>query len=236
MTAADPARKLAQLLKKLKPKADGEPEAARPAPSPPEWADPLVDELIFSFLSWDAGLAPARNAIRKLHEAVVDYNELRVFLPDELAQHIGARYPRAAERAQRLRASLADLYKREHAVTLRHLADAPKRDARLYLESLEGMPHYVAARVILIGLGGHAIPVDERILDILVAESITDENSTPEAASAWLERHVRAADALSTYLLLQALADEGRPRREPRPAAPKKAPAARKKQNAKSPE
>ncbi len=233
MTAADPAKKLGQLLKKLKSQHEGELSPPRPSQPAPEWTEPLVEELIFSFLCWEAGVPHARTAIRKLHEAVVDYNELRVTLPEELSHFFGPRYPRSLERAQRLRASLTDLYKREHAVTLAHLAQAPKREARLYLESLEGMPHYVAARVTLVTLGGHALPVDERILEALKAENAVEANATPETASAWLDRHIRAADALSSYLVLQSWTDEPNARRDSRPA---KRAAPRKKQGAKSSE
>lgn len=222
MSAPDPAKRLTSLVKRLRTLHSGEIAMAHGvAGTPPDWADPLVDELVYSFLIWETNSAHAKAALRRLRESVVDYNELRVCLPDELAVMLGDRYPRALERAQRLHASLTDLYRREHVITLSHLTSAPKREARVYLESLDGSPPFVSARLMLLCFAGHALPVDERLRDLLAAEGVADPASAPETVSAWLERHVRAPDAVLTHTLLQAWADGAAQRREkktePRP-------------------
>ncbi len=221
MSSSDPVKKFASLIKRLKAAHAPEVHPAHGAAgTPPEWSDALVDELIYSFLLWETNSPHAKSALRRLRENVVDYNELRVCLPDELSLIMGDRYPRAFERAQRLRATLTDLYRREHAISLAHLSSAPKREARLYLESLDGMPPFVAARLLLVAFAGHAFPVDERLRDLLAAEGVAEPAATPEAVSGWLERHVRASDAISTYALLQTWSDETPHRREKKTEAP----------------
>jgi len=185
--------------------------------------DPLVQELVFSFLLWDASTTQARNLMKRLCETFVDLNELRVCLADELAEVFGDRYPRAWERAQRLRATLHDLYKREHGMRLSHLAQSGKRDTRGYLDSLDGIPAFVAARMFLLGFGGHAIPCDSRLVELLADEGAIDKDMTdPADAGSWLERQIRAADAQEAGLLLQAWSDEkgSAPKREKRPLDP----------------
>ena len=202
MTATDPARKLAAILKRQR---SAQPENAEgPACSPCCGEEPAVHQMLLSFLAWETGVHRAAPALKKLLSGIVDMNELRVCHPDELASMLGERYPRALERCARLRSALNDLYRREHAVTLAPLEALPKRDARAYLESLEGMPHYVAARVLLVSLGGHAVPLDERTHAALAAAKAVPSDLPLEDASSWLERHVRAEDAACAHALLEA--------------------------------
>ncbi|MEN0020219.1 MAG: hypothetical protein AAF747_04990 [Planctomycetota bacterium] len=167
-------------------------------------ADPALHQLIFSFMLWNTTLTNAESAVRRLSEAVVDGNELRICMPDELAAMFGSRYPAAEERATRLKLTLHEIYNREHELTLASLTDMPKRKARQYLDSLEGCPGYVAARVTLLSLNGHAVPVDQKLhKQLLAAEAVPDDRDA-DACSSWLERHVRATDSLETSLLLEA--------------------------------
>lgn len=220
MTAPDPAKKLHALLKKLHATYGEEPADKTLEGRPPE-VDALVWQFVFSFLAWEAGVARATTATKRLHTSVVDYNEMRVCLADELASVLGDRYPRALERASRLRSALNDLYRREHAVTLAGALAMPKREARVYIEALEGTPSYVAARMLLLALGGHAFPLDERIhLTLLEEEAIPPDLSLAEAES-WLERQFRAGEAASAYLVLEAWLNE---RPAPKPPAKKPAP------------
>lgn len=172
-------------------------------------AEPVLCEFVRSMLLWESTTPKAAAAMKRIESRVVDFNELRVCLARELLEMLGERYPRAAERAQRLRAALNDLYSRAHAVTLEHLTGTGKREAWTYLESLEGVPPYVVARVMLLSLGGHAAPVDGRILQCLVAAGAVEEGTTAEVVAGTLERRVRAGEMVPTYLRLQSAADEG---------------------------
>jgi hypothetical protein len=198
----DPAKKLASLLKKLRADHNGEPRDGS-IDGCPESADKLLWQFVYSFLAWESTTSRADTASKRLHGAVVDYNEMRVSLPDELAGMIGDRYPRAPERAARLRSALNDLYKREHAVCLSRVAAMAKRDARTFLESLEGTPPFVAARMILLSLGGHAFPVDDRMHRALLDEAAVPADLNQVEASGWLERQFRAGEAAEAYLLLE---------------------------------
>jgi hypothetical protein len=214
VSAPDPSKKLAALIRRLR--ADAQP----PAPDHPETPEEAeVQQLLLSFLAWEAGPARASAALKKLLANLVDVNELRVCLPDEIAKLIGERYPRCLERCVRMRSALADVYRREHAVTLKHLAQMPVRDARAYLASLEGAPNYVTCRLVLLSFGGHAFPLDERMRDALAAQGALPPGMTVDDASAWLERQFRAGEAAPAYLAVEAwLADQasqGTKRRAP---------------------
>lgn len=227
MTAPDPAKKLHALLKTLKAR-HGEPTVEGDCLGCPSDGDALLWRMVFCFLAWEAPVSKACAAARKLHGSVIDYNEMRVCLPDELAGMIGERYPRAVERAARLRSAMNDLYRREHAVTLSRAASLGKREAREYLESLEGMPPYVAARMALVALGGHAFPLDERTQAALLEEGALPAGLSLHDAAGWLERQFRAGEALPAFLLMERWMNDHAP---VKPA--KKAPAEKIKAGAK---
>ncbi len=207
MTTPDPARAFQSLLKKLRAKHEC-------GDMPSTCADPalagaaLLEQLIFDFMLWESSTAQAKAAVKKLGEIFVDHNELRVAMPHEIAAALGDRCPLALDRSLRLRSTLQDLYKREHIITLAPVAVAAKREARQYLESLDGMPSFVAARLTLFGMGGHAIPADYRLIELLRnAKALPADADSPAHASSWLERHVKANDAPASVWALQAWSD-----------------------------
>jgi hypothetical protein len=204
--------------------------ASLPASDPAEaspidpGADP-VDELVWSMLLWDAPRSKAERAHKRLVGAVVDVNELRVCMPDEVVGLIGKSYPNAAERAERLLQSLHEVYLREHAVTLASLRSAPKREARKYLESIEATPQFVTARVLLLGLGAHAIPLDARMFAGMQKAGALEDDADEARAVSVLERTVKASDAPAVHasMLLWVESGKGARTRSRRSGSRKKA-------------
>ncbi len=225
MTATERTRSLDTLLERLKKayaeQVEGEP--AEPTPPVPLWLteDAVLRELLRSFLMWEAPAGKARAALESLESTFIDINDLRVSLTTEVAAALGRSYPRGTERAERLRNALNDIYRREHAVSLSHLAQRGRREARAYLEGLAGVPPFVAARVQLFALEWHAMPVDERLMARLVEAGAIDAAQTVETAAGVLERAVRAGDGPIMARVLQAWCDDPKPPslRAPRPRA-----------------
>lgn len=221
MPVSDPAKKFAALIKRLRSEyeAPAGPQADASAP-PLGDGDPVLQQAVYSFLIWETTTTQAQAGLKRLRDTFVDLNELRVCFPEEISSAIGERFPRSRERASRLRAVLNDVYRREHGLTLARLVDQPKRDARTYLESLEGMPTFVAARIALLCFGSHAVPVDERLLGLLTAERAVEPDLPVEEAGAWVERQVRANEAAATHQALRSWADEEGGAKRNKPARP----------------
>ncbi|MEM9166601.1 MAG: hypothetical protein AAGB48_06205 [Planctomycetota bacterium] len=175
--------------------------------------DPVLDELLWSYLVWEAGETKAAERCHAFAEQVIDLNELRVCLASEIVAMLGSRYPRVQERARRLRATLNDIFDRENAVTLAHLASLGKREAKAYLESLAEIPAYVAARVALLALGIHAFPLDERLFKAFEAAGVLPDKCSAENTSAWLERQIRAGDAAFAFHAVEAWSPSVKPKR-----------------------
>lgn len=214
--SVDHAAKLQTLVKRLAkkvPQTEDQPSCRFCCGPEEAMTDPICDELIWSFLVWEAGEKRAAAIAAKLCESFVDLNEFRICLTSELVSFFGQTYPKAAERADRMRTALNDIFKREHEVSLKSLASLNKRDAKAYLDSIEGIPPYVASRTFLIGLGGHAFPLDNRLLMLMTAEQAIGEDETVASGAAWLERQFRSGEAAPALAALEIWAAEQQPSR-----------------------
>ncbi|MDG2053811.1 MAG: hypothetical protein P8J86_03805 [Phycisphaerales bacterium] len=191
------AQKFRALLKKLEkgqdltPASDGDP----------------VSTLIYSSLLWEATVSDATTAFDKLVKSVVDYNELRVLLAHDVIDIIGEDYPKADERARRLRAMLRDIYVREHEVTLGSLSSLGKKDTKIYLDTLEGMVSFVSSRIQLLHYEGRGIPVDEQLRELLVEESAVDASAKPVEITNWITRQIKVEQDLEVAGQLQRWSD-----------------------------
>lgn len=190
------AKKLQALLNKLKGSAD---DVAR-------YDDPL-DQLVYSFLLWETTARQADSAYTRLVKRVVDHNDLRVSDPAEIVAFIGNRYGRVDERAVRIRDSLHAIYLREHVMSLDQLKAMPKRDARAYLDELEGMVPFVSASIVLLSLGGHAIPVDEQMVRALKREQVVDEQADLPDVQGFLEHNIKASAGVKAFVRLRNLSE-----------------------------
>ncbi len=191
------SKKLATLQKKLKQSY----QPVDPDPLPP------LARLVMAFLEWNADTHSAHDAYGRLMEACVDLNDLRVTHSHEVARLLGPKYPLAEERAERMRDAMHAIFKQFYATSLEPLGSRGKKQVRSFLDSLPGMVPYVAAQVTLMGYGGHAVPVDEVLVELLKGEQAIDPEATLPEVVAFLERHVRAEQALETHLLLRGWAD-----------------------------
>lgn len=175
-----------------------------------EPSDAILHEFVFSLMLWESSLTHAMRAMELIRESLADYNELRVCFPEDLSAIIGTRYPRSLERSERVVAALNGVFQREQSLSLGSLQEMPKRDAREYLATLPGVPPFVAARVTLVGLGGHAFPIDGLLMKYLVKEGVLVGNANHEQHMGRMERAVRAADSQRLYCMIEYWADQKR--------------------------
>lgn len=172
--------------------------------------EPACALLVYSFLLWESTPKHAAAGINHLGDSIIDLNDLRVAMPAEIVEITSMRDGLALERAERLRATLNDIYRREHIVTLARLESISKREVRDYLDGLEGMPAFVSARMTLLGFGGHAVPLDAKLQKLLTNEGVFPSGTPLAEAEHWLERQIRATDAVDIALLLEGWRDNDR--------------------------
>ncbi len=170
-------------------------KTARVETDPP---DP-VEQLVIGILAGCTSYQKAEAAFRRLQQSMVDLNELRVTPPAELADLLGDSVPLAREKAQRIVEALNAIRRRQDSLDLTFLRQRGRREAREYLESLEGVDRCAAAIVMLYSLGGHAIPVDELTVRVLQKDELVDTESDLATVQAFLERNV-AADEVHAFV------------------------------------
>lgn len=187
------ARRLKQLFRSLRGKHG---KVAHPPTGDP------VSQLVLGVLTRDVAESRAREALEKLRAMVVDYNELRVVSPLELAETLSG-YPDARVKTEDISRALNRIFAIEHTVSLDRLTDMSVKDSRTYLDRIDGLEAYTRARVRLFGLNQHAVPLDEAMLAFVRQENIVDPQATHEEIQSFLERQVDHAESLEFFSLLR---------------------------------
>ena len=183
----------------------------------------VIGEVIYSHLVWNASEKDAAAAFKRLIDASVDLNDLRVNMIDESIERVGVEYPLVRDRVKRMHAVLNAIYNREHGMHIESLDGAGKREIREYFETLKGITPFVCHRVISICYNVAAVPVDERTLAILKVNSVVHETTTVEDAASWLARQVKADEVVDFHGGLQAWVEiQPTPKEEPKPKKPVK--------------
>ena len=211
------AAKLKKVYAKLK--------QASPDVPPPDPDDP-VHRLGVSMLSVSGAEDAANRAIERALSVMAGWNEIRVSTPIEIHEALGGSTSYTLAMCKHLSEVLQGIFERENRLTLDHLRSQQRRDARVYLESLKGIDEYAVASVMLWSLGGHAIPVNDKLLAALRAAELVHPEATRVEVQAFLERHVPAAEGKEFCIVIRSLSaqkraagDKGASRATPKRAA-----------------
>ena len=173
-------------------------------PQIPELDEPLR-RLAVAILGVDTSDEEAAEATDRILTSVVDWNEIRVSSAEHVYRVAGDGRSPGINRCQRLIEALQSIYDKENRLSLDGLKSIGRRDARQYLEKLEGVDEYAVASVVLWSLGGHAIPVNDRLLAALREADLVHPQADRAEIQAFIERHVSAADAREFCVVIQSL-------------------------------
>lgn len=165
-------------------------------------AGDAITQMILGIFSRDVPSSKAREALDRLRALVVDYNELRVVPPIEMAEMVGS-LPNARLKCEDLSRALNKVFAIEHEVSLDRLRELSAKEVREYLASIDGLDAYSRARVQLLGLQQHAVPLDEAMWAYARKEKIVDRKCSLEEAQAFLERRIPEGDSLEIVALLE---------------------------------
>ena len=172
------------------------------APEIPEADDPLR-RLAIGVLGVRDGELAGTKAVNRLLGQVVDWNEIRVSTAFEAQTAIGNTLKDGLASCETLRTVLQSVFDKVNRLSLEHLKSLGRREARQYLESLEGVDEYAAAGVVLWSLGGHAIPVDDNLLKALCDGELVNPEASRAEVQAFLERNIAASDAKAFCILMR---------------------------------
>ena len=171
-----------------------------------EMTDP-VEVLAYSQLLWESTTVDATEHWHNLQDAMIDWHEIRVSTPAEIAEMCGDKSDMSLDRAARLKSMVHRLFLRHHEVTMAPDLELGKREVRSAITSLDGITPFVAARWLLLCADVGDIPVDSQLVWMLVESDCIDEEATLEEVASWLSRQVKSDKAVDAYLTLQAWVD-----------------------------
>ncbi len=169
----------------------------------PEADDP-VRCLAIAILAVHCSDEEADRAVDRALTAFVDWNDVRVSSALELNKATGNAIPQGTQRCQCLINALQAVFDCENRLSLDRLKGMGRREARHYLEQLNGVDEYAVASVILWSLGGHAIPVNDRLLEALREADLINPSASRGEVQAFMERHVSATDAKEFCIIMRS--------------------------------
>jgi len=176
-------------------------------PQPVEPADP-IDQLLLGILHRGTTVSKTEQALARIRSAMVDLNELRVSTPSELVELLGPGFPHATEKAKTIVKALSQVFDHFHALNLDALKTKGKREARRFVEELDGVDSVTAAEVVLLALEGHAFPIDEITHTVLREEGLVHPDASVDEVQAFFERNVSASKARGYAVLLRRYGEE----------------------------
>lgn len=195
-----------------------------PRPEVPEPDDPLR-RLAIAILGVGCSDEEATQAVDRALTTMADWNEIRVSSAFELNKATGNAIPKGTQQCQHLISALQSVFDRENRLSLDRLKNLGRREARRYLEELDGVDAYAVASVLLWSLGAHAIPVNDRLLEALRAADLVHPSAGRAEVQVFLERHVPAVEAREFCMIIRSLGAKRRPsskRTRPKAATRKK--------------
>ena len=171
--------------------------------------DEPIDAIVYAFVSAFTTEANVGKILKRVAGHFVDINDLRVSRPEEIAEVFGDMSEPSIASAQSMTTVLNAIYDKYDKVSLGGLTEEGKRQARKDLEEITGMTPFAVAYTFLTALGGHAIPLTERMVAYLRENDMVHPDATIQEIESFLERQISAADAYAFYAVLRGQAEGG---------------------------
>ena len=152
-------------------------------------ARPVLEQVLFACCLENAGYDAAEKAFTRLGENYFDLNEVRVTTVAELAEALQA-LPDPSRAALSLRRVLQSVFESTYSFSLEHARKGSIANGVKVLQGLQGVPGFVTSFVVSTGLGGHAIPLDDGALGVLLLCGLITQEEYDAREVPWLERAI----------------------------------------------
>ena len=184
--------KIAKLFRNLKRKCA---KAKKPV-----YANP-IESLIFAVIRENCRQTATKPLMRKLEKHFVNFNELRVSKIEEIMEALGSNSDEFHKVAESIKATLGGIFGKYNTLDLSELKDMGKKPAKKELEELK-ISRFAINYCFVTFLGGHAIPLTEKMVEYLRSEELVYPDSTIEQIEGFLERQITAANGFFFYSTL----------------------------------
>ena len=194
--------KITKLFNSLKRKSTKQPM--------PKYSDP-IEAVVYALVSESMPEAEAGRLHRRMMKHFVDLNDLRVSRREEIFDVFGGSSEELEKSATAITRTLNTIFEKRNRMSLEGLAQDGKRQAHKELSEMEGITPFAVSYCFLTAMGGHAIPLNAKMLDYLRSGELVHPKATDMEIAGFLERQIGAADAYDFYLFLRNEAEEAQP-------------------------
>ena len=142
----------------------------------------LLECLMFAACLENASFDAAESAYSVLDHHYIDWNELRVSTPQEIADTLPM-LPNPLEVGERIKKTLQWVFETTYMFDLEEYRKKTIGQVVEYLDSIPSCSPFMVNHLVQIGLGGHQIPFDEAALRIMRRLDLTKVNNGQEEVS-----------------------------------------------------
>ncbi len=175
----------------------------KPVPTPEGRS--VLEHIVYASCLEDARYEAADEAFHRLQESYFDWNEIRVTTVTELSEVLH-NLPDPSAAAVRLKKNLQSIFETRYSFDIEDMVKMNQGKAIQELEKLGGITKFVLGYTTQNALGGHAIPISQSIMEILIATEIVSENEAAKGHVPGLERTIAKSKGLEFAACLHQLA------------------------------
>ena len=165
----------------------------------------VIENAIYGCCLENSTYEAADEAFLKLHENFFDWNEVRVTTTAELAEAMkGLGHPMLA--ADRMKKLLYGIFETFYQFDLEFLKKENLSKAVISFEKMTGVSPFIISYMSQQGLGGHSIPTDRALLELMVVIGVITEDEAQKGRVPGLERAIAKAKGMEFGSLVHQLA------------------------------
>jgi endonuclease III len=141
---------------------------------------PAMEEMLVGILADGASERRGASALSAISRHFVDWNEVRVSSPCEIASAM-PELAGAVDKAALVRTVLQRIYDLSNEMTLDFLKEKSPADAAKFIEDMPGFPEAALARATLLVLGHEAFPPTPRVMKVCRRLALLPDGRDPAA-------------------------------------------------------
>jgi len=165
----------------------------------------VLEQMIYGAVLEDSTYEAADEAFAKLEENFYDWNEVRVTTRAELAEIVKmVSDPVAA--ASRVKKSLHGVFEKYYQFDLEFFKKENLSNAVQSMQTFTGVSEFTISYTAQNGLGGHSIPIDQSLMNLMYAIGAVTEKELAQRKIPGLERTIPKAKGIEFSTLVHQLA------------------------------
>ncbi len=163
----------------------------------------IVQALVCGIVGEKFSQSATEAVIKKFAGYFVDLNDMRVARTEEIVELLGVNAVESLGIPATIQNCLAAIFNQYHKVSLDVLKKLGKRQARAALEKIEGLSCFVVDYCMLVSLGGHTIPLTDKMITYLKTNGLVAPEADTAGIAGFLTKQISAKNGYEFYCLLR---------------------------------